>query len=84
VAFAPVDLFLRQGCLLVRASKPLERRLIYRDGRTEDWNVEFDAIESFCSAASEQFKVGENQVVSFDVKAARDLVKQASKAKEDA
>lgn len=84
VVFAPVDLFLRQGCLLVRTSKPLERRLIYRDGRTEDWNVEFDAIESFARVAAEGFKVGENQVVSFDVKAAKDMVKQAGKAKEDA
>jgi len=84
VACAPGDLFLRQGCLLVRANKPIEHKLIWRDGHTEEWSVEFGFIESFAQMAAERFKVGENLVVSFDVKAAKDLVKHAAKAKEDA
>ncbi len=83
VTLSPVDLFLRQGCLLVRAGKPLESKLVYRDGRTEDWKVELDAIESFAKEAAEAFTVGQNREVAFDVKAAKELVKQASKAKED-
>ena len=80
---APSDLFLRQGCLLVQAQKPVESSLVYRDGRRDGYTVNFDGILSFAKTAAQGFGVGSRRVGDFDGKAAKDLVKKASKAKEE-
>jgi CRISPR-associated protein Csb1 len=69
-ALAPDDLFLRQGCLLVRDSKrEIEQKLVYRDGRWEPFSAA-DDVEAFAKSAAEAFGVGENRAVDFDAKAA--------------
>lgn len=80
-ALAPDDnLFLRQGCLLVASSKPAQRKLIYRDGTTEDWVVPFKDVEEFAKKAAEEFKVGPDREVHFDSKLANELVKSAGES----
>jgi len=82
-ALAPIDFFLRQGCLLVRdAKKPPESMLVYRDGRRDPHLVVLDEIKPFAKAAAEAFVVGPSRVVDFDPKLAKELVKEASKEKE--
>jgi len=84
-ALAPMDLFLRQGCLLIRAEKkPLESRIVYRDGRREDFSAALGEIEAFARAAAVAFGVEQGRVVSFDPKAAKDVLKKAAKTKEEA
>jgi CRISPR-associated protein Csb1 len=83
-ALAPEDLFLRQGCLLVgTVGKPIETKLVYRDGRREDFSIGVEQIERFAVAAAEAFGVGEDRVISFDPKLAKDILKKASKEKEE-
>ena len=83
-AFAPDDFFLRQGCLLVSAAeKPIEAKVVYRDGRRGDFSIALEEIQSFAKTAAEAFGVGEDRVVSFDPKAAKEVLKKASKAKEE-
>ena len=84
-AHAPIDFFLRQGCLLVRSTeRPAESTLVYRDGRREGFSATLDEIESFARSAAQAFGVGPDRAVDFDPKAARELVKKASKVKEEA
>ncbi len=84
-ALAPMDFCLRQGCLLVRArQKPPESKVVYRDGRREDFSAAMEEIEPFAKAAAEAFGVDPGRLVSFDPKAAKELVKEAAKAKEEA
>ena len=83
-AVAPIDLFLRQGCLLVhRPEKVPQGTLVYRDGRREPLELGIDRVEEFAKSAAAAFGVVEGQVVSFDGKAAKELLKKASKAKEE-
>jgi CRISPR-associated protein Csb1 len=83
-ALAPTDMFLRQGCLLVRSrEKAPESSLVYRDGKREDCTLSLIEVEAFARCAAQAFGVGENRAVDFDAKAAKDLVKKASKAKEE-
>ena len=92
VACAPIDLYLRQGCLLVRAAeppentaaKPFESNLVYRDGRRKEFQVVFDEVLAFARGAAHAFVVGPSCEVEFDSKAAKELVKKAAKEKEDA
>lgn len=73
-AFNPSDLFLRQGCLLVRdrdASKPIDCELVFRDGRREPVTIEFADAKSYAFQAAEAFGVGENKSVAFDPAAAK-------------
>jgi CRISPR-associated protein Csb1 len=82
VALAPVDLFLRQGCLLVRAgNKPLESSLVFRDGRRQPLTVAMEDVEAFAKTAAEAFGVGEERTVDFDPKRAKELLKKATKEK---
>lgn len=83
-ALAPADLFLRQGCLLVRsAQKPLESTIVYRDGRREVLPAAIEDIGPFARAAAEAFGIEPGREVSFDAKAAKEMVKKASKVKEE-
>jgi len=84
-ALAPIDSFLRQGCLLVRApEQTLESTLVYRDGRREARCVEVEEAAAFAKAAASEFEVGPGREVTFDPKAARELVRRAAREKEEA
>lgn len=75
VAFlAPIELNLRQGCLLcIDNETPPQRRVVQRDGARQELSLtESDAL-SFAEAAAAAFGVGNDESVSFDPA----LVKQA-------
>jgi CRISPR-associated protein Csb1 len=83
-ALAPNDLFLRQGCLLVRSlQKPVETNVVFRDGRRAVCALSLEGVEPFASSAAEAFGVNPSRSVSFDAKAAKELLKQAAKVKEE-
>jgi len=76
-AFNPSDLFLRQGCLLVRdrdAAKPIGCELAFRDGRRESVAVDFELAKTYAFLAATAFGVGEGRSVPFDPAAARALL----------
>jgi CRISPR-associated protein Csb1 len=84
-ALFPSDLFLRQGCLLVGSpDKAPETKVVYRNGRREPADLSPGPVEEFALAAAAAFVVGGNQTVDFDAKVAKKLLKDATKAKEDA
>lgn len=73
-AFHPSDLFLRQGCLLVRdrdAEKPISCELVFRDGKREATAIDFETVKSFAIQAASAFGVGESKSVPFDPAAAK-------------
>lgn len=84
---APDDLFLRQGCLLIRdVEHPLERKLVFRTGETKDYADSEQEVEDYAAAAASAFGVGENRDVPFDPKLAKAILeakaeKKAKKAK---
>jgi len=81
-ALAPLDLFLRQGCLLVRAAgRPMEQKLVYRDGTSEDSAEYIKAAGAFAVAAAEAFVVGKSRSVDFDPKLARAALDKISEKK---
>jgi CRISPR-associated protein Csb1 len=83
-AIAPLDLFLRQGCMLVRSTrKSPENVVVYRDGRREEFEIDENEIDTFAKAAAESFGVEPGRVVSFAPKRSKELVKKASKDKEE-
>ena len=83
-AIAPADLFLRQGCLLVGVEdKPLDTKVVYRDGQREPFDLATGQVEEFAKAAARAFIVGGNRSVDFDSKIAKKLLKDATKAKEE-
>jgi CRISPR-associated protein Csb1 len=82
IAFAPTDLSLRQGCLLVAdPKKPSEPQSVYRDGRREPFPESLGSIEEYASAAAGSFGVGESRTVSFDPAAANKLLSAKSEKK---
>ncbi|MGI9070230.1 MAG: type I-G CRISPR-associated RAMP protein Csb1/Cas7g [Bryobacteraceae bacterium] len=84
-ASAPIDLFLRQGCLLVRSdNRAPEGFTVSRDGQRESIEISIDEFEKFAKAAATDFKVGPNEAVDFDPKAAKSLLAKAAKVKEEA
>ncbi len=84
-ALFPSDLFLRQGCLLVGAhDKTPETKIVYRNGRREPVDLADGQVEEFALAAAVAFVVGGNRSVDFDSKVAKKLLKDATKAKEEA
>ena len=83
-ACAPVDFFLRQGCLLVRAGKLDSAKAVYRDGKREDVALGLQEVESFATDAAHAFGVGDGRKVDFDPKVAKKLLKDAGKSKEEA
>lgn len=83
-AVAPLDLFLRQGCMLVRSTqRSPEDVVVYRDGRREQFKITEEEADGFARAAAESFGVELGRVVSFDPKISKELVKKASKDKEE-
>lgn len=83
-ALAPSDLFLRQGCLLIRAEdKPAESNFAYRDGRRESCSFDLEQVELFAKSAAKAFGVAAGRTVQFNKQMAKESLKQASKAKEE-
>ena len=82
-AVAPIDLFLRQGCLLVQSlEEPPISELVYRNGRREPLSIASEEAEAYARAAAESFGVGENRTAKFDKKTAKAVFKKAGKTKD--
>ena len=66
-ATAPMDGFLRQGCLVTPdPDVPARWTAVARDGAREDLELDGDAALAFAKDAASDFGVGENQTVEFD------------------
>jgi len=79
-ATAPLDGFLRQGCLLVPdVSTPSTWKLVHRDGSREVVGLTENAVKEFAKAAAEEFVVGNSHAVRFDAARAKEDVKKAEK-----
>ncbi|MYJ75267.1 MAG: type I-U CRISPR-associated protein Cas7, partial [Gammaproteobacteria bacterium] len=82
-AVAPVDLFLRQGCLLVQSiEEPPSGQLVYRDGRREQFSVTVEEAEFYAREAANKFGVGKDRHARFDKKLAQAVFKKAAKQKD--
>lgn len=86
--FAPVELFLREGCLLtVCRDKPPRIREVYRDGRREDITADADEALRFAQVAASDFAVGPDLKAEFlgekvkEAKVNSDKVKSEKKEK---
>lgn len=79
VATAPLDGFLRQGCLLTPApDAPASWKLVHRDGRHVDVKLTHDAAKTYAEAAAKAFVVGNPKTGEQAVKFSVDLAKAAS------
>jgi CRISPR-associated protein Csb1 len=79
-ALAPAEMSLRAGCLLVgTAEMPLERTLVYRDGRREACGLDDSTVLELARSAALAFGVGESVAVTFDAKIAKQLIAKAKK-----
>ena len=66
-ATAPLDGFLRQGCLLTSdPDAPASWKLVGRDGARQAIALDADAAFAFAQGAALSFGVGENRTVPFD------------------
>ena len=84
--FAPAELFLREGCLLVRsANRPIVAAAVYRDGSRPSIDLDETAALSYAHAAAAGFGVGADFEAIFQpekVKAAKtDAEAKKAKAK---
>ena len=81
-ATAPLDPFLRQGCLIVPdPDTPAEWSLVDREGQRQNVALTEDAASTYAEAAAEAFGVGENRRVQFDKKLAEADLKEAKGGK---
>ncbi len=79
-ATAPLDPFLRQGCLLVPdVETPQEWNLIERDGARREAELAEDLVHSYALEVARAFGVGENKLVKFSKEKAKEDVKKADK-----
>ncbi|MFO1321356.1 MAG: type I-U CRISPR-associated RAMP protein Csb1/Cas7u [Burkholderiales bacterium] len=83
VAFTKPALgFLRQGCnLVLDGDKVPESKLVFPDGRREDFGLTHDAALALAKTAAANFGVGESKTVKFDAKLAKDETSGESKKK---
>ena len=66
-ATAPIDGFLRQGCLVTPdPDVPARWNAVARDGTREDIELDGDAALAFATNAASEFGVGSSQTVEFD------------------
>jgi hypothetical protein len=56
---------------------------VYRDGRRESFAVTLEDTEPFAQSAAQSFGVGPGRLVSFDPKTAKELLKKASRVREE-
>lgn len=79
-ATAPLDPFLRQGCLLVPDEKaPGQWKKIERDGTRELVSLSEHIAKEYARKAAQAFGVGVNRTVSFDKARAKEDAKKADK-----
>ncbi len=75
---APVELYLREGCLLTRAAgQPATSQIVLRTGAREDFPLDESAAFEYAMGAATTFGVGEDWEASFD----KDAVAKAAGAK---
>jgi CRISPR-associated protein Csb1 len=83
VLLADVELYLRQGCLLVTTGNG-KRELVFRDNRREDLSCSYGEAVEFAQTAAADFGVGPDWEASFSKEAAVEglgATKSAQKAK---
>ena len=81
-ATAPLDPFLRQGCLLVPdPKKTAEWSLVERDGSRTPENLNEQTALSYAKTAAEAFGVGPSRRLSFSRELAREDAKTKTKTK---
>lgn len=81
---APIDLFLRQGCLLCqRPDRPPALQLVHRNGQRESIALVLSDAEQFAQVAAEAFGPGPDRTVEFNSKIAKEVLKKASKEKKE-
>jgi CRISPR-associated protein Csb1 len=79
-ATAPMDLFLRQGCLLVPdASRPARWELVGRDGVRTPVGLTETVAADYAGVAAESFGVAPGRKIQFDKALARDDARKADK-----
>lgn len=83
-ATAPLDGFLRQGCLLTPApDSPASWKLVKRDGQRDDIALTHEAAKIYASAAATAFDVGDSksgqEAVKFDKSAAKNDAAEGNK-----
>jgi CRISPR-associated protein Csb1 len=77
---APLDGFLRAGCLLVpKASAKTSWVEVARTGERSDVVLDANAVRAFAADAATKFGVGQDRVVKFDPKFAREDLKAGDK-----
>ena len=75
-ATAPLDLFLRQGCLLVPDAEAAPQwRLVKRDGTRQEVEMTEGLAKSYASAEAKSFGVEKDKAFSFDKNLAKEDVK---------
>lgn len=76
-ATAPLDGFLRQGCLLTPApNSPASWKLVNRNGQRDDCSLTHKHAKTYAEAKAKEFVVGEEKSVRFDKKLAKDDAKK--------
>ncbi len=76
-ATAPLDGYLRQGCLLAPdPDDAISWTAVGRDGTRAEIGLEEDAVFTFAQRAAEAFGVGPDRTVAFDRKRAQDDAKK--------
>ena len=79
-ATAPLDFFLRQGCLLVPdVEKAPQWKLVGRDGKRQEVELTENLAKNYAEEAAKTFGVGENKSFSFESNLAKQDAKQAAK-----
>lgn len=81
--YAPAEMFLREGCLLVRSTEKqsaVER--VYRDGKREDATVAEETVLQFARRSAEAFGVGEGFEATFEQGRVKKAKEQAEAKKE--
>lgn len=78
----PQETFLREGCLLVTDPKhPAEWQLVRNDGSREAFSLQHSEAIDFAGMAAEEFGVGTSRTGTFDSKAAKKAIADASSKK---
>jgi CRISPR-associated protein Csb1 len=78
--FAPAELYLRQGCLLVASSsKPASKQIVWRNGKREPLHVDADAALKFATESAKAFGVGPGVQAVFEPKLVKAKVETKSK-----
>ena len=80
-ATAPLDGFLRQGCLVTPdPDTPAEWEIVGRDGVREKLRLDDETALAFAERAADAFDVGKERSVKFDKELAKSDVREAKKA----